>query len=152
GASSERIRALRICDPAMGSGAFLESAAEYLAAALARAEGVASGAWLRAEVVDCLYGVDKDAVAVDLARARLAALATRPGSAPPDLSAHLKSGDALVGSVGAPSPTTSSRAGPHFDWTSEFAAVFAAGGFDACVGNPPWVAYVGRAAQPLPPE
>jgi hypothetical protein len=158
GASSQRIRALRICDPAMGSGVFLETAAEYLAAALARAEGVAAGASpgaaaLRAVVVDCLCGVDKDSVAVDLARARLASLATPPGSTPPDLSMHLKSGDALVGSVGAPLPAALLLApGSHFDWTSEFAAVFAAGGFDACVGNPPWVAYVGRAAQPLPPE
>ncbi len=36
-----------------------------------------------------------------------------------------------------------------FHWQSEFPEAAAAGGFDAIVGNPPWVAYAGRAAQPL---
>jgi hypothetical protein len=30
--------------------------------------------------------------------------------------------------------------------------VFAAGGFDAIIGNPPWISYAGRAAQPLDDE
>jgi hypothetical protein len=161
GGSSERIRALCVCDPAMGSGAFLEAAAEYLAAALARAEpGEATGptaAALRTVVVESLYGVDKDAIAVDLARARLASLATPPGGAPPDLSAHLRAGDALIGSSGVDAPAHTSlpfasKAVRQFHWTSEFPFVFDGGGFDACVGNPPWVAYVGRAAQPIDPE
>jgi hypothetical protein len=34
-------------------------------------------------------------------------------------------------------------------WPLAFEEVFARGGFDAIVGNPPWVSYAGRAAQPL---
>ncbi len=50
------------------------------------------------------------------------------------------------------------REGPDaiepFHWEVEFPEVFAASdagsrGFDAIVGNPPWVSYAGRAAQPL---
>ncbi len=37
-----------------------------------------------------------------------------------------------------------------FHWTLRFPQVFAAGGFDAVIGNPPWIAHAGRAAQPLP--
>jgi hypothetical protein len=36
-----------------------------------------------------------------------------------------------------------------FHWPLEFPEVAVAGGFDAIVGNPPWVSYAGRAAQPL---
>ena len=40
-----------------------------------------------------------------------------------------------------------------FHWPAIFPKVFGRDnpGFDAVVGNPPWVAYVGRAAQPLEP-
>jgi hypothetical protein len=34
-------------------------------------------------------------------------------------------------------------------WPLEFPEAVAVGGFDAVVGNPPWVSYAGRAAQPL---
>jgi hypothetical protein len=38
-----------------------------------------------------------------------------------------------------------------FHWHLEFADVFARGGFDLVLGNPPWIAHAGRAAQRLPP-
>lgn len=41
----------------------------------------------------------------------------------------------------------------HFHhWELEFPEVFARGGFDLVLGNPPWIAHAGRAAQRLPPE
>jgi metal-sulfur cluster biosynthetic enzyme len=164
-ANSAAITSLRVCDPAMGSGAFLVEAATLLAERLEaawNAEGVpaVNGAALREVVERCLYGVDVDPIAVDLARIALARLTTSDGEAPPDLSSHLKCGDALVGAISAvdrfaewrgPAVPAASR---RFDWAVEFADVFGGDrpGFDACVGNPPWVAYVGRAAQPLAPE
>ncbi|HKO95307.1 MAG TPA: DNA methyltransferase, partial [Polyangiaceae bacterium] len=39
-----------------------------------------------------------------------------------------------------------------FHWHLGFADVFARGGFDVVLGNPPWIAHAGRAAQPLPPR
>jgi len=38
-----------------------------------------------------------------------------------------------------------------FHWQLQFPHVFAKGGFDVVLGNPPWIAHAGRAAQPLPP-
>src|SRR5262249_17900718 len=57
----------------------------------------------------------------------------------------LREGDSLVGTEHA------ARVGSPrgFDWDVEFRDVMARGGFDAFVGNPPWVAYAGRAAEPL---
>ncbi|MCL2722822.1 MAG: N-6 DNA methylase [Polyangiaceae bacterium] len=37
-----------------------------------------------------------------------------------------------------------------FHWHLQFPQVFARGGFDVVIGNPPWIAHAGRAAQPLP--
>ncbi len=36
-----------------------------------------------------------------------------------------------------------------FHWRLRFPEVFAKGGFDLVLGNPPWIAHAGRAAQPL---
>ncbi len=38
-----------------------------------------------------------------------------------------------------------------FHWHLQFPQVFARGGFDVVLGNPPWIAHAGRAVQPLPP-
>lgn len=45
------------------------------------------------------------------------------------------------------------RSRRFFHWRAELPAVFQGpnGGFDALIGNPPWVAYAGRAAQPIEP-
>ena len=37
-----------------------------------------------------------------------------------------------------------------FHWHLAFPQVFRRGGFDAVLGNPPWIAHAGRAAQPIP--
>ena len=42
------------------------------------------------------------------------------------------------------------RAHGFFHWPLRFPEVFAKGGFDVVLGNPPWVAHAGRAAKPLP--
>jgi hypothetical protein len=158
---SERLLSLRICDPAMGSGAFLVETALFLAEhVLAAWRGEGRGASREEALVavrSCLYGVDRDPVAVDLARFALAELT--PGSAPDraGLVRRLRCGDALIGrsSASARRSASDSPAGTvPFDWPAAFPEVFerARSGFDACVGNPPWVAYAGRAAQPLAPE
>ena len=223
----EQILDLKVCDPAMGSGAFLLEACRQLAQALVeswhdRGEelGVLEARRLVAE--HCLYGVDRDPLAVELAKMSLWLLTQVPEESPargidrlartavrqlplslvvatePPLSfleGSLKCGDALVGEVlgerpmnrgsrGAMAdcgvgvadrgsaeqsastpvpclasvkvPALSSAPGPPnkgFDWAAEFPEVFGREnpGFDAVVGNPPWVSYVGRAAQPLDP-
>jgi hypothetical protein len=39
-----------------------------------------------------------------------------------------------------------------FHWHLGFPQIFARGGFDVVLGNPPWIAHAGRAAQPLAPS
>jgi hypothetical protein len=151
--SAEQLLALRVCDPAMGTGAFLLASLRVLAARLLALEGKerrvsaerAVGA--RRRVAErCLFGVDRDPAAVEVARASLW-LAVGDESLPLDFSeGALCEGEALLG----PPATTARPELGGFDWPVRFAHVLdARGGFDAFVGNPPWVSYVGRAAHPL---
>ena len=108
-AASERILALRVLDPAMGSGAFLVAACRYLATAYEQAlvrEGVLAAAdvveddrarFRRAIAQKCLFGVDLNPMAVQLGRLSLW-LATLAADKPLSfLDHHLRSGDSLVG-------------------------------------------------------
>jgi len=111
GRTAGEILRLRILDPAMGSGAFLVAACRYLADA-AEASLVREGRWhqgdvtagerasLRREIAQrCLYGVDLNPMAVQLARLSLW-LATLAADRPLTfLDHHLTAGDSLVGAT-----------------------------------------------------
>ena len=105
----DRILQLRILDPAMGSGAFLVAACQYLAEAYERAlvdtGGCRAGdlddadrVVIRRTVAErCLYGVDLNPMAVQLARLSLW-LATLAADRPLSFLDHrLQSGDRLLG-------------------------------------------------------
>jgi hypothetical protein len=109
----EQILALRICDPAMGSGAFLVELCRFLAELLLRAWGkelpeelLPGGSAYGEEPLilarrlvaqRCLYGVDKNPFAVNLARLSLW-LVTLSKHLPFTFVDHaLKLGDSLVG-------------------------------------------------------
>jgi SAM-dependent methyltransferase len=109
GRSIEDILALRICDPAIGEGAFLLMVVRLLGEHLVRAGLTPAEADARAAA--CVYGVDVDPRAVETARAAL-------GVGP----AQLQVGNALM-----------------LDWTTAFPSVFSRGGFDAVIANPPYV-------------
>ena len=100
---------LKVCDPAMGSAAFLVQACRYLAEAYGRAR-IAAGldedgrisqdelAHYKRRVAErCLYGVDLNPMAVELAKVSLW-LETLSGDRPLTfLDARLRCGNALVG-------------------------------------------------------
>lgn len=101
----DEILGLRILDPAMGSGHFLVEATETMALALTTDPYVRAGAtpendldyWKRQVVERCIYGVDKNPLAMELAKLSLW-LATVAGDCPLSfLDHHLKRGDALIG-------------------------------------------------------
>jgi hypothetical protein len=109
GAEPDRILQLRIVDPAMGSGAFLVAACRYLAtayeAALIRAGGCHPSdigererAAIRRTVAErCLYGIDLNPMAVQLARLSLW-LTTLAGDRPLSFLDHrLQAGNSLIG-------------------------------------------------------
>ena len=107
--TAEGILELRVLDPAMGSGAFLVAACRYLAEA-AEERLIDEGRWHRGDVVAadratlrrqiaqrCLFGVDLNPMAVQLARLSLW-LATLAADKPLTfLDHHLVSGDSLLG-------------------------------------------------------
>ena len=105
----EEVLALRVVDPSMGSGAFLVAACAFLADAYEEAL-LASGACLAADIGPaeraairrlvaerCLFGVDLNPMAVQLARLSLW-LATLARDRPLSfLDHHLRTGDSVVG-------------------------------------------------------
>jgi hypothetical protein len=109
GASAENILRLRVVDPAMGSGAFLVAACRYLATAYEHAL-VSAGGGLASDITEqdrigirrtvaerCLYGVDLNPMAVQLARLSLW-LATLAADRPLTFLDHrLTTGNSLVG-------------------------------------------------------
>jgi hypothetical protein len=108
-ATPEQILDLRVCDPAMGSGAFLVETCRLLGERLVRAWEVHKATPILPEDEDaltfarrlvaerCLYGVDKNIFAVDLAKLSLW-LATLAREHPFTFLDHsLRHGDSLVG-------------------------------------------------------
>jgi hypothetical protein len=107
--TAAQILNLKVCDPAMGSGAFLVEACRQLGSALSRAWHAHNEAPVlppdedealhaqRQVAQRCLYGVDKNPMATDLAKLSLW-LATLAKDHPFTFLDHsLRSGDSLVG-------------------------------------------------------
>ncbi|HEX7085203.1 MAG TPA: N-6 DNA methylase [Vicinamibacterales bacterium] len=143
GRAPESILRLRVLDPAMGSGAFLVAALRYLTAAwetATLARGDASAGEIserdrlpvrRTIAARCLFGVDRNPMAVQLAQLSLW-LATLGADRPLSfLDHHLIAGDSLIGAspldVLTRAPGRTFR-GPLpleslFDWSEALAAV-----------------------------
>ena len=96
--------AIRVLDPACGSGHFLLAAARRLALELAR---IRAGddqpseelrqQCMREVVAKCIYGVDRNPMAVELCKVALWMEAIEPGKPLGFLDAHIQCGDSLVG-------------------------------------------------------
>jgi hypothetical protein len=152
---------LTVCDPAMGCGAFLLEACRWLAARLPNDDPRAKSIALTAVAERCLYGVDADPLAVEVARTSMWLLLEGIAEEAGFLDRALHVGDALVGAAPDHAPQAVELSGltravgiTPLDWMRAFPQVFSRtpAGFDACLGNPPWVAYAGRAAEPLADE
>jgi hypothetical protein len=116
----------RACDPSLGGGVFVLA----LARALSRADPE-DMALRRRIVEERLHGIDLNPLAVAVTEAALYLWAGDPKLELPRLTDNLIVANTLERLQ---------------------SAKLARGGFDLVIGNPPWVAYAGRAAQPLPPE
>lgn len=131
----------RVCDPACGGGRFL----------LAAGRRMMAGSKDRDAVVRCLFGVDRDPLAVELCRHVLQSAFGNPDV----LAVNIRCGNSLIG--WPPSLPCSPDAddwtvrhlggGPRdelrsihgfFHWPRELSDVLAEGGFDVVLGNPPW--------------
>lgn len=100
----EALLALKIVDPAAGSGHFLLAAARRLAAEVARLRAGADQPTeadyrhaLREVVAHCIYGVDLNPLAVELCKTALWLETVEPGKPLGFLDAHIRAGNAVVG-------------------------------------------------------
>lgn len=103
----EEVLALRVVDPAMGTGAFLVAACDYLARACVCSSGAAEAPqeatceesllYRRLVAERCLSGVDFDELAVELARLSLWLFIGQPEQPAPFLCHNLRSGNSLLG-------------------------------------------------------
>lgn len=103
---AEGILTITVCDPACGSGHFLLAAARRMAEAVARTRAEAEGETfdpaafrhaLREVVARCIFGVDRNDFAVELARVALWIESVEPGRPLGFLDANIRHGDALLG-------------------------------------------------------
>ncbi|HYP89172.1 MAG TPA: N-6 DNA methylase, partial [Polyangiaceae bacterium] len=129
-------RPLRILDPALGAGAFLVQAGRMAAQR--------SGRSLSQVVRHELFGADVSPLAVAVAEASLWLLADDDSLDLEAAGARLREGDALC------APRAATKLGLRGVDFEELAG--GPGGFELVVGNPPWVAFAGRATQPLAPK
>lgn len=128
-------RPLKVLDPALGAGAFLVQVGREL--------GRRTGRPLAEVVRHELFGVDVSPLAVAVAEASLWLLAADSTLSLAQAGSHLHEGDALCEPGAA---AALGRRGVALDRVCGDER-----GFDLVLGNPPWVAFAGRAAQPLPP-
>ena len=105
---ADRVLALNALDPAMGSGHFLVEATDYLARRIVEAgvltEALANGDeeselsyWRRRVVERCIYGVDLNPLAVELAKLSLWLATVAKGKPLSFLDHHLRCGNSLIG-------------------------------------------------------
>jgi len=143
---------LRVCDPALGGAMFLLQAGRQLhGLGNVQSSGDARGMSRAQIVVECLFGVDQSELSVAVAEAALWLWAADDTLAMRTAGQHLMVGDALLGQGWSPTKSVVPKAAKAFNW-GEALPELKATGFDCVVGNPPWVAFAGRAAKPLLPE
>ncbi|MFP3943286.1 MAG: Eco57I restriction-modification methylase domain-containing protein [Alphaproteobacteria bacterium] len=94
---------LTVCDPAAGSGHFLLGAARRIATKLAALTSAGAPTAqdyrhaMREVVRHCLYGVDRNPMAVELCKVALWIESVEPGRPLSFLDAHIRCGDSLIG-------------------------------------------------------
>lgn len=138
----ERLKTIRIVDPACGSGVFLVMAFDYMKAELTRVNdkiadlrgGARSLFDPDSEILtNNLFGVDVNAESIEIAKLSLWVKTARRGKMLDSLDNNLRVGDSLI------EDSNFAYLKHGFTWQNAFPGVFADGGFDVVLGNPPYV-------------
>jgi hypothetical protein len=135
------LRGLRVCDPACGSGAFLIEAFNYLEGQYEAVidDLIAEGQCTEAELdkinptilQENLFGVDLSQEAVEITKLALWIRTAELGKPLSNLSGNIQWGNSVVADASVDPKA--------LDWQATFRPIFAAGGFDVVIGNPPYV-------------
>ncbi len=132
---------LTICDPACGSGAFLNAALEYLKAEHRTVDELRARIFGDAivytdidnEILEHnLFGVDINEDAIEIAKLSLWLHTAKKGRKLSNLSNNIKVGNSLIDDKAVAGDKA-------FIWNEEFKDVFNNGGFDVVIGNPPYL-------------
>lgn len=132
---------ISICDPACGSGAFLNAALNFLIDEHKLIDELQAKVYGDSFVLsnvensileNNLYGVDINEESVEIAKLSLWLRTAQPHRKLNSLNNNIKCGNSLISD-----PTIASD--KAFDWQAEFPQVFTKGGFDVVIGNPPYV-------------
>ncbi len=132
---------LTICDPACGSGAFLNQALEFLIAehryvdelqAKLMGDSMILSDVETSILENNIYGVDLNDESVEIAKLSLWLRTAQKGRKLNSLNSNIKCGNSLIDDP----EVVGDKA---FSWEKEFPEVFARGGFDVVIGNPPYV-------------
>jgi phage tail protein X len=140
-----RLKTLRIVDPACGSGVFLIMAFDFMKAELSRVnDKIAEMQGKDQHIQDLidpdseiltnnLFGVDVNSESIEIAKLSLWIKTARRGKVLDSLSGNLRVGDSLI------EDSNFAYLNHAFTWETAFPNVFAEGGFDVVLGNPPYV-------------
>lgn len=132
---------LTICDPACGSGAFLNQALDFLIKEHQYIDEMKSkllgGSLVFSDIETTIlenniYGVDINEESVEIAKLSLWLRTAQPRRKLNDLSSNIKCGNSLIDDK----KVAGNKA---FKWEEEFPEVLTKGGFDVVIGNPPYV-------------
>lgn len=132
---------ITICDPACGSGAFLNAALQFLMnehRLIDEMEAKVTGSNIVFQNVENsilennLFGVDINEESVEIAQLALWLRTAKPHRKLNTLNQNIKCGNSLISD-----PAIAGE--KAFDWQEQFTKVFEKGGFDVVIGNPPYV-------------
>ncbi|MCQ2113265.1 MAG: BREX-1 system adenine-specific DNA-methyltransferase PglX [Bacteroidaceae bacterium] len=132
---------ITICDPACGSGAFLNAALRFLMDEhhkIDEMQARITGSQIVFQNIENsilennLFGVDINEESVEIARLSLWLRTAKPNRKLSSLNNNIKCGNSLISD-----PDVAGE--KAFDWQAEFPQVFINGGFDVVIGNPPYV-------------
>jgi len=132
---------LTICDPACGSGAFLNQALDFLIREHAYLDELNKqlfgGFFVFPDIENQIlehniYGVDLNEESIEIAKLSLWLRTAQPKRKLTSLNNNIKCGNSLIDSKAVAGDKA-------FNWKEQFPEVFAKGGFDVIIGNPPYV-------------
>ena len=132
---------ITICDPACGSGAFLNQALDFLIHEHHYVDELQAKLLIKSIVFEDvenhileknIFGVDINEESVEIAKLSLWLRTAQKGRKLNSLNNNIKCGNSLIDDAAVAGDKA-------FSWQKEFSTVFDKGGFDVIIGNPPYV-------------